>query len=185
MSEKFARKCSVTGEGMNEGYVIRDGEKYFKYEHDAIQWAILNGYQTLGEAYKLDELYWTSWEDESEYMYIEVNGVLVEIEDVEASEIDTEEYIIISKTTIQKRIEELESKIIPNPNFDSEIDSHNLLFITKQNELNKILSQSTPLIPEIEKAFDAGRKLSDKSQLYTPDFYWIKEEYISQLKLDT
>lgn len=59
-----------------------------------------------------------------------------------------DEYIIINKTAIENRIAELESKIVPNPNFDSEIDSYNLLFMTKQNELNKILSQSIPLIPE-------------------------------------
>jgi hypothetical protein len=87
------------------------------------------------------------------------------------------EYIIVNKTTIQKRIEELESKIIPNPNFDSEIDSHNLLFIAKQNELNKILSQSTSLIPEIEKAYWAGMQFvgEDKGS---------PNEYISNLKLD-
>ena len=85
------------------------------------------------------------------------------------------EYIIINKTAIENRIAELESKIIPNPNFDSEIDSHNLLFMAKQNELNKILSQSTPLIPEIEKAFDEGQ---------TRSLNLTREGYISNLKLD-
>jgi hypothetical protein len=37
------------------------------------------------------------------------------------------EYVIINKSLLKKRIEELESKIIPNPNFDSEIDSHNTI----------------------------------------------------------
>jgi hypothetical protein len=32
---RYARKCSVTGEGMNEGWVGNDGEVYFKYGHDA------------------------------------------------------------------------------------------------------------------------------------------------------
>lgn len=97
------------------------------------------------------------------------------------------QYVIISKTAIQKRIEELESKIIPNPNFDSEIDSHNLLFIAKQNELNKILSKSTPLIPEIEKAFDAGYDLNTWEQLEIPNEerdYLNEQDYISNLKLD-
>ena len=93
---------------------------------------------------------------------------------------DEEEYIIINKTAIQKRIEELESKIIPNPNFDSEIDSHNLLFIAKQNELNKILSKSTPLIPEIEKAFISG---CQSERRFTKRIDEIKD-YISNLKLD-
>jgi hypothetical protein len=94
------------------------------------------------------------------------------------------EYIIINKTAIQKRIEELESKIIPNPNFDSEIDSHNLLFIAKQNELNKILSKSTPLIPEIEKAFKNGFTEGTCFGATTIYKYENTEDYISNLKLD-
>ena len=92
------------------------------------------------------------------------------------------EYIIVNKTAIQKRIEELESKIIPNPNFDSEIDSHNLLFIAKQNELNKILSQSTPLLPEIKKSYDVG-SYNHHSQ-YTEKYDTLKQLYISNLKFD-
>lgn len=98
-----------------------------------------------------------------------------------------DEYIIINKTAIENRIAELESKIVPNPNFDSEIDSYNLLFMTKQNELNKILSQSIPLIPEIEKAFDAGdryRYWENNDSRNIPSHIIDKEDYISNLKLD-
>ena len=70
----------------------------------------------------------------------------------------TPEYIIINKSTIQKRIEELENKIIPNPRYDEEIDNYNILFIAKLVELNDILSQSTPLIPEIEKSIQFDMK---------------------------
>ena len=35
---KYARKCSITGEGMNEGWLQGDGEQYFKYEKDVISW---------------------------------------------------------------------------------------------------------------------------------------------------
>ena len=93
-----------------------------------------------------------------------------------------DEYIIINKTAIQKRIEELEKqKIGLSPNLDI---SEYYDIEDKVNLIKEILSQSTPLIPEIEKAFDAGRKLSHRSQLYVPDFYWTKEDYISNLKLD-
>ena len=34
----FARKCSITGEGMNEGYVIQDGLMYIKYQIDLINY---------------------------------------------------------------------------------------------------------------------------------------------------
>lgn len=52
------------------------------------------------------------------------------------------EYIIVDKTKILQRIEELESKIIPNPDNDSSIDSYNLLYIAKQNALYEFLSNS-------------------------------------------
>jgi hypothetical protein len=98
-----------------------------------------------------------------------------------------EEYIVISKTAIQKRIEELEKEYILLSNKSdrslSDIEKEREI-VGEQRGLATIISQSTPLIPEIEKAFDAGRKLSDKSQLYTPDFHWTKEDYISNLKLD-
>ena len=42
--------------------------------------------------------------------------------------------------------------------------------------LKELLSQSTPLIPEIEKAFDAG--------MYQDADYQYKQDYISNLKLD-
>ena len=34
--EKFARKCDATGRGMNEGYVVGDGELYFAEKEDFI-----------------------------------------------------------------------------------------------------------------------------------------------------
>ena len=33
---KYARQCSVTGEGMNAGWVFGDGTFYAKYEKDAL-----------------------------------------------------------------------------------------------------------------------------------------------------
>ena len=91
-------------------------------------------------------------------------------------------YVIIDAEAIQKRIEELEKEYDQKSKVN---DSQWCSIISGQIiALKKILSQSTPLIPEIEKAFDAGRKLSDRSQLYVPDFYWTKEDYITNLKLD-
>jgi hypothetical protein len=68
-----------------------------------------------------------------------------------------EEYIIINKTLLEKRIEELEVlKRIhcyrgPRPN-ENEFQRYNI----EQSTLKQILSQSTPLIPEIEKAYESG-----------------------------
>ena len=74
----YARVCDVTNEGMNEGWVFGDGEGYFKYEKDALEWAIANGYADLDEAYEDDAIYWTEWEDD--FAYVEIDGVLTEID---------------------------------------------------------------------------------------------------------
>lgn len=83
----------------------------------------------------------------------------------------TQEYIIVSKTAIEERINQLKPTLLFTNRHEGEIKA-----------LENILSQSTPLIPEIEKAFEAGEK------------YWLyseqvslrgnKQDYISNLKLD-
>ncbi len=86
---KYARRCSITSEGMNKGWVWGDGIFYTKYEKDTlaelrkdypwkswcsddelIDWAV----------YTEEVLYYTEWEDESEYQYEEVYGELIEIQ---------------------------------------------------------------------------------------------------------
>jgi len=85
---KYARQCSITGEGMNEGYLVND-DTYVKYEADLIKlirsWNVdeyneLSDEFILNEAYDNEEYFWTAWEDESEYQYQEINGKLIEIE---------------------------------------------------------------------------------------------------------
>jgi hypothetical protein len=89
--EKFARQCSITGEGMNEGYVYYDGEMYFKYQKDFVMflkyqnepiediWDLLDDF-ILNESYNNGEYYWTEWEDEDDYQYYEdENGNIIEI----------------------------------------------------------------------------------------------------------
>jgi len=75
MSEtfKFARKCDVTGEGMNEGWVIAGGCSYIKYEADALAHAKEEGYDSIEALYDScqdedeegdsDTFYWTEWEE--------------------------------------------------------------------------------------------------------------------------
>lgn len=79
--EKVARKCSVTGEGMNEGWVANDGDEYFKYEEDAIAWCKQNLKKSLKKAYDEGEIYWTEWDVEDDAQYIVKNGKVVEIEE--------------------------------------------------------------------------------------------------------
>lgn len=103
-----------------------------------------------------------------------------------------DEYIIINKTTLLKRMEELEDL---RKNSSS---NNNDYYQGQIKSLKEILSQSTPLIPKIEKAFDAAREfdsidgvvdinivlnmpshdLSDLQEKTT------KEDYISNLKVD-
>ena len=77
---KFARKCSLTGEGMNEGWCFGDGQDYAKHESGAIELAKQYGYDSLEDAYEDDGGYWTSWEDEDDYQYQLIDGKLVEIQ---------------------------------------------------------------------------------------------------------
>ena len=65
--ELFARKCDVTGVGMNEGWVVGDGEYYIANEGDAIKWCLDNGYVSLDDAYEDEAVYWTAWEDDKQY----------------------------------------------------------------------------------------------------------------------
>jgi hypothetical protein len=79
---KYAKQCSVTGEGMNEGYVYYDGEMYFKYEKDFVMflkyqnepiediWDLSDEF-ILKESYDNGEYYYTEWEDEEDFEYCE------------------------------------------------------------------------------------------------------------------
>lgn len=83
----YARKCDITGEGMYEGWVVGGGFFYIKHESDAIAYCKEKWNQTLQEAYEESEesggdgFYWTAWEDESDFQYILVDGVLVDYEE--------------------------------------------------------------------------------------------------------
>jgi hypothetical protein len=88
--EKFARKCSATSVGMNEGYVVNDGDEYFANKSDLVKWLRdqkvdeyneLSDEFLLNEAYSLEEYYWTEWYDEEDHQYEMINGVLTEIEE--------------------------------------------------------------------------------------------------------
>lgn len=76
----YARLDSNSGKGMNEGWLVGDGEAYYIKEKDAIDHAIEAGYATLDEAVEDEYIYWSEWEDEEEYEYLEFNGNMYEIE---------------------------------------------------------------------------------------------------------
>ena len=91
-----------------------------------------------------------------------------------------DEYVIINKTAIQKRIEEC-NKCLTFVN-----KKHDAPYQKEIDVLQSILSQSTPLIPEIEKAHNTGRNYGCYLQgvSYDHNDNIDSEDYISNLKLD-
>jgi len=87
------------------------------------------------------------------------------------------EYIIINKTAIEKRIKELIYE-----KYQSISREHILTLDTQIEVLKQIMSQSIPLIPEIEKSYDAG-SYNHHSQ-HTEKYDGQKKDHISNLKLD-
>jgi len=81
------------------------------------------------------------------------------------------QYSIINVETIQKRIEEWENKY-----GNEDIESSSEAFIL----MKEFLSQSTPLLPEVSKAYDAGMLHKELSQM----FDYPKGRYLNNLKLD-
>lgn len=77
----WARKCSVTGKGMNSGYCIGDGQMYVK-GHFAMLQHITDEteYADMDEAWDDDYYYHTEWEEVDDHQYVEINGNLIDIE---------------------------------------------------------------------------------------------------------
>lgn len=82
--EKFARRCDVTGRGMNEGYVVGDGERYFsEKEHllnhlRELDWEDADGNRSqdltddediMEFFYNEDYYYYTEWEEIDDEIY--------------------------------------------------------------------------------------------------------------------
>jgi len=91
------------------------------------------------------------------------------------------EYIIVNKTTLDKRLEELR--------FLSKIGEETNPELVKAaeyriNEIELMSSQSIPLIPEIEKSFDEGFYLGVEETNDEHEMEDAKQDYISNLKLD-
>ena len=71
---KYARKCDVTGQGMNAGFCICDGAMYIKSEkHMSEHITNDTDYASLEEAYDDDYYYYTEWEDEDDYQFDDEN----------------------------------------------------------------------------------------------------------------
>lgn len=86
---KFARRCDATGKGINEGYVVGDGELYFAEREDLIKhlrtldWVDCNGYKStncvtddalMKYFYNEDYYYYTEWEELDDDVYYDAEG---------------------------------------------------------------------------------------------------------------
>ena len=75
---KWARRCDITGEGMDEGYCIGEGGMYIKYEKDMLKHIEEEGFDSIDEAYECDYYYWTEWECPEDIQYMEIDGKMYE-----------------------------------------------------------------------------------------------------------
>lgn len=75
----FARKCSVTGLGMNAGFVVNDG-LYFKEQNDAMTHLVSIGFIGMNDAYESGACYYTEWDDFDDMQYILMDGMLMEFD---------------------------------------------------------------------------------------------------------
>ena len=87
--KKFARRCDATGRGMNEGYVVGDGELYFStnehlLEHlRGLDWVDCNGNRSadlteesdiMEYFYNEDYYYYTEWEEPDNDVWYDEDG---------------------------------------------------------------------------------------------------------------
>lgn len=100
------------------------------------------------------------------------------------------EYIIINKTAIQKRIEDLKESLAISESNQDKIRAGIERFEIKQ--LEWCLSQSTPLIPDIKdiqiwlskQSYQKEYGEQEYMMYYDVDVPKIIQDYISNLKLD-
>lgn len=79
--DKYARKCTCCGKGMNEGYVIGGGDEYYcTYEclnkvYTTEEWVLMADDDDSDDGFN----YWTEWDDGEDCQYQIINGILEEI----------------------------------------------------------------------------------------------------------
>ena len=88
--KRFARRCDATGKGMNEGYVVGDGELYFASKDDLLEhlrgirnWCDVNVSKLckdeddlLSFFYDQEYYYYTEWEEIDDDEWYDEDGNL-------------------------------------------------------------------------------------------------------------
>lgn len=87
--KKFARRCDATGKGINEGFVVGDGELHFATKFELLKhlrtlnWEDCNGKKStdcvtsdalLKFFYNEDYYYYTEWEELDDDVYYDAEG---------------------------------------------------------------------------------------------------------------
>ena len=89
--ELFAKMCDATKKGMNEGYVVLDGQKYYSDDNYVLMYLLseipsellhMSDNDKLEWLYDNDYYYYTDWIGHDEYAYIEIDGKLFSIEEI-------------------------------------------------------------------------------------------------------
>ena len=94
-----------------------------------------------------------------------------------------DEYIIINKTEFEKILEDLED-LKRTQHANGELSNFENTY-GKIEGIKHVLSQSTPLIPEIEKTFNASKITTGMNQRNQFAYkYKNSKDYISNLKLE-
>ena len=93
----WARQCDISGEGMDDGYCIDDGQMYIKHEKDMVEWlrskdwefeneygliiniSKLDDYDLLEWAFNDEIFYWTEWFEKEDVQYKEIDGKLIKL----------------------------------------------------------------------------------------------------------
>ena len=98
------------------------------------------------------------------------------------------EYVIINKTEVLKEIESLKDSLAVSESNQDKIRAGIEYFEIKT--LEWCLSRSTPLIPEIAKAFEEGKAVGiisyqpERATLDKELYNERKQDYLTNLKLD-
>lgn len=79
----YARQCSATGEGMDEGWHVEHDGLYFKYKEDALKYVATLEYNSIDDAYDDEIIYYTHWHDD-DWEYVEIKGKLYDIETLDS-----------------------------------------------------------------------------------------------------
>jgi hypothetical protein len=149
--EKYARKCDITGEGMNEGWVVNGCEVYIKHESDAIEYCKTHWNQTLDEAYEdnewgTDGFYWTSWEDQDDYQYIVKNGALIDFDESDSeptSTIISVSDVMLVANSIYVSLTDEQAKVVIAQYSEADDSTSNWSEIV-ENIIHRIASEPTP-----------------------------------------